>query len=104
MARHSVNRGFHGFQHVSFLHPAPQTSIGCNQSSITMRLCAGQASAEFALLTRRSLHRLGKGSLYLCESRLLGLHDMMMRDQRMGKWSLLHSELGRLLQNPEVTH
>src|ERR1700691_2109024 len=102
MARHSVNRGLHGFQHVSFLHPAPQAPIGCSQSSTTMKLSAGQASAEFALPSRRSTTGRATNSLYQFERRLPGLHDMMMRPSAKRKWSILHSEVEQLLKYPHL--
>jgi hypothetical protein len=60
-----------------------------------MRLCTGLSRAEFALLARPRATSRATGSLYLFETRLLGLHGLlMMRQAEEEKWSILHSEVG----------
>jgi hypothetical protein len=60
-----------------------------------MRLCTGLSSAEFALLARPRATGRATDSLYLFESRLLGLHGLlMMRLSEEEKWSILHSAAG----------
>jgi hypothetical protein len=56
-----------------------------------MRPGTGLARAEFALLARPRATSRATDSLYLFESRLLGLHGLlMMRQSEEGKWSILH--------------
>jgi hypothetical protein len=60
-----------------------------------MGLCTGLSRAEFALLAPPRATSGAMDSLYLFESRLLGLHGLlMMRLSKEEKWSILHSEVG----------
>ena len=65
-----------------------------------MRLCAGLAGVEFALLARPRATSRATDSLYLFESGLLGLHGSFMTGQSgEEKWSILHSDTGWLLKS-----
>ena len=54
--------------------PVARHLIRCEQASVTMRLCAGLPRGEFALFARSRATSRATNSLYLFESRLLGLH------------------------------
>ena len=69
-------------------------SIRRNQASVTVRLCTGLSCAEFASLARSRATSRATDSLYLFESRLLGLHGWRLCDNpHKEKWSILHENL-----------
>jgi hypothetical protein len=67
-----------------------------------MRLCTGLSGAEFALLARPRATSGATDSLYLFESRLLGLHGLsMMQQSEEEKCSILHNEGGYFFKKSE---
>jgi hypothetical protein len=67
-----------------------------------MRLCTGLSGAEFALLARPRATSGATDSLYLFESRLLGLHGLsMMQQSEEEECSILHNEVGYFFKKSE---
>jgi hypothetical protein len=83
--------------------PLARLLILRDQASVTMRLCAGLSCTEFALLARPRATSRATDSLYLFKSGFLGLHGRSLwGNPEKKKWSILHSDIGWLLNTCAV--